>query len=392
MHRRTFVEIVAGTAVTVLPGFRFPSRRPERVAVVGGGILGASIAYHLARRGAEVIVLERERPAAGATGKSFAWINATFTKQPYHYHWLNRLSVLSYLQLERELEGALQVEWGGSLQWFGRPEHAARLREQVSQHQAWGYPVRLIDEDEFRQLEPNVVAGKAATAAYTEHEGTVDPVHANEVFIDAARRAGATIEYPQDVTGIDLRWGRLRGLQTARGAVAADVVVIAAGVDTPRLATMVGVGVPLKDSPGVLAHTKPANRLIHRALLSPGGHMKQMANGRVVAGTSFGGAPVTDTSRARGEQILEGVSRHLPQLEKLELDRVTLGWRPLPADEHPVMGFCPGASDVYLAVMHSGITLAPIVGRLAALEILDGARVELLEPYRVTRFDRQHQP
>ena len=78
--------------------------------------------------------------------------------------------------------------------------------------------------------------------------------------------------------------------------------------------------------------------------------------------------------------------RFLPALGTVDLDRVTLGWRPLPRDGHPVVGFPEGWPSIYLTVMHSGMTLAPVIGRLAAVEILDQVQVDLLEHYRLTRF------
>jgi glycine/D-amino acid oxidase-like deaminating enzyme len=385
MQRRNLVKLFAATAVGSLPGFRY-ARRADRVTVVGGGIIGASIAYQLARRGAQVTLLEKTHPSSGATGNSFAWINATFSKLPYHYHRLNRLSMLAYRHLERELDGDLQVQWGGSLRWVRDVSAATRLREQVRRHQGWGYPVHLVDEDEFPKLENDVVPGAVAAAAHSEQEGSVDPVAATAALLQKAAELGARVEHPCEVTGLDLRWGRLRAVRTTCGDVETDAVVIAAGVDTPRVGAMAGLQVPLKDSAGLLAHTAPSSRMLGRVVLSPGGHMKQKLDGRIVAGASFGGSPVTETSAEQGERILDSVSRFLPRLEHAELERVTLGWRPLPQDDYPVVGFSPGAPDVYLAVTHSGVTLAPLIGRLAALEILDDARVELLEPYRVERF------
>ena len=114
--------------------------------------------------------------------------------------------------------------------------------------------------------------------------------------------------------------------------------------------------------------------------------MKQKFDGRLVAGMGFGATPVTEATDEEGEKILASGKTYLPGLEQLELERVTLGFRPLPKDGHPILGFPEGAPDVYLTVMHSGVTLCPVVGRLAAIEILDGVNVELLEHYRYERF------
>tara|TARA_B100000749_G_scaffold208611_1_gene163622 strand:+ start:103 stop:459 length:357 start_codon:yes stop_codon:yes gene_type:complete len=114
--------------------------------------------------------------------------------------------------------------------------------------------------------------------------------------------------------------------------------------------------------------------------------MKQKVDGRVVVGAGFEGSPGTDHSREAGERILEKAARFLPALGTVDLDQVTLGWRPLPKDGHPVIGFPEHSPNIYLTVMHSGMTLAPVIGRLAAIEILDQVQVDLLEHYRLTRF------
>jgi glycine/D-amino acid oxidase-like deaminating enzyme len=121
-------------------------------------------------------------------------------------------------------------------------------------------------------------------------------------------------------------------------------------------------------------------------VLAPVAHMKQKPDGRVVTGVGFGGTPTTDDSREAGAAFLKTAAAVLPQLRDAELDTVTLGWRPLPADGFPIVGFAENSRDVYITVMHSGVTLSPLIGRLAAVEILDGVRAEPLEPYRLARF------
>jgi glycine/D-amino acid oxidase-like deaminating enzyme len=106
-----------------------------------------------------------------------------------------------------------------------------------------------------------------------------------------------------------------------------------------------------------------------------------------VTGSGFGGSATTDTSREAGERFLKTASAVLPAFEKAGVEKLTLGWRPLPQDEFPVIGFGAGRRDVYITVMHSGVTLSPLVARLAAAEILDGIEAEPLAPYRPERFN-----
>ena len=388
MHRRTFLQLFAGASVSALPGFRLGAAAPSRVVVVGGGIIGSSIAYQLARRGVDVTICEKEAPASGATANSFAWINASAGKQPGHYHRINRMSALAYRHLEPEVGGSFKVKWGGSLQWAEDADSARDLRRDVASQQTRGYPMHLIDQAEFEALEPHLRPEAAVlAAARSGDEGSIDPVAVTQGLVDAAQREGAKVEYPCEVTGLDLRWGRLQGVTTTNGELQADAIVIAAGVDTPRLARMAGVEVPLRESPGLLAHTEPGPALLGRVVLAPTGAMKQKLDGRLVLSGGFSGMTVPDDPTADAQQILARAKQLVTDAADLELERYTIGYRPLPADGHPVIGFAEGAPDVYIAVMHSGVTLSPLVGRLAASEILDDVRVEMLEPYRVERFE-----
>jgi glycine/D-amino acid oxidase-like deaminating enzyme len=384
MNRRSLLQLFGGVAVAGIP--RLGAQRPSRVVVAGAGIVGANIAYQLARRGADVAVIERDTPGGGATSKSFAWINSTFSKQPWAYFYLNRLGMQGWRHLEREVD-ALPVRWGGSIEWYATEKEAHELAEQVRRHQAWGYPVRRVDERALRSLEPSLQFASVKGASHSEDEGHVDPVKATEVILAAAVKQGARVVPKSTVAGLDLRGDRLQAVRTSTGDVPADVLVVACGVDTPRVAAFANVRVPLKESPGVLVHTAPQRSLLNRVVLAPGAHMKQKPDGRIVTGVGFGGTPTKDSSREGGELFLRtAASGVLPDLAKADLETVTLGYRPLPQDEYPIVGFAPGRRDLYIAVMHSGVTLSPFIGRAAAAEILDDIDVEPLAPYRLRRF------
>src|SRR5258708_6829214 len=113
----------------------------DRIVVVGAGIIGASIAYHLVKRGASVVIVDALRPGAGATEKSFGWINATFSKRPRAYFDLNQLGLAGWRRLEIELGSELKVQWGGSVTWShvaSKDGAEETLRESVRRHQEWG--------------------------------------------------------------------------------------------------------------------------------------------------------------------------------------------------------------------------------------------------------------
>ena len=132
MNRRTWLQLMAGLAAGTAVGANAP--RPLRIVVAGAGIVGASIAYHLARAGAAVTVIDKQAPAAHASRGTFAWINATWAKQPRSHHALNQASVVRWQSLQQQLR--LPVRWGGSLEWYAEADASSswwrRLRSSAS--------------------------------------------------------------------------------------------------------------------------------------------------------------------------------------------------------------------------------------------------------------------
>lgn len=361
----------------------------EPIVVAGAGIIGASIAYHLAKRGAKVTIIEASRPGAGASGKSFGWINATFSKHPRHYFDFNVQAIADWHRLQPELNGEPTIQWGGSVAWCPPGAESVELQQCVLSHQQWGYAARFIDRSELGHLLPAVSAGDFGATCYCADEGAVDAVDAVSILLKKAEGFGAELLCPLEVTGLELSGDELRGVHTPEGLVQAGALVLACGVQIPNLAKLAGIRVPLKDSPGVLLHTAPLPKLIDRVVLAPAVHFKQSVDGRIVAGGQLvagAGTALPAAGEDQAEEILEKARRFLPALADVSIDHATLGYRVMPEDEYPILGFSARCPNLYIAATHSGVTLAPLIGRLAAIEILDGAAVSLLEPYRTSRF------
>jgi glycine/D-amino acid oxidase-like deaminating enzyme len=352
-----------------------------RVTVVGGGIIGASLAYHLAEAGARVTLIEKSLDPPAATAASFAWINASHGN-PRPYYDLRLQSMLEWRRLEGVLGDALALKWGGSIEWHATP---ATLRAAVEEHAAWGYPLRLIDRAAIEDLEPGI-ASPPGEAAYASLEGSLDPIAATDCLLAAAQERGTRV-----VPGKEARLH----LDRARAAVrilpeeetlSSDVVVLAAGAESQPLAEALGVTLPLANKPGLLIHCRGVAPTLRRLVLSPEAHFKQDPDGHIVAGEDFGGGSPPIDPQTTAKRLLARIKHRLRGGEALRLEAVTLGLRPIPKDGLPVLGFAPEIDNLYLAVMHSGVTLAPIIGRLAAQEIVAEQAAEILDPYRPARF------
>jgi glycine/D-amino acid oxidase-like deaminating enzyme len=120
-------------------------------------------------------------------------------------------------------------------------------------------------------------------------------------------------------------------------------------------------------------------------MMPPGADVKQNDDGRIVTGANFGDTGDAQPTIELGHQYLETAARYLPRLNQATIDFMTLGYRVMPLDGHPIIGRSERFANFYVAAMHSGTTCAPIVGQLASLEILDQADVDLLQPFRAAR-------
>lgn len=397
MRRRRFVGMVAASAGALVVRARRSSPGTLRVGVVGAGIVGAAVAHRLARRGIEVTVFEKDRPAAGATGRSFAWLNAHHSKQPEHYHRLNRLGVAAWRELEAERGGELGVRWGGTLEWADAGPGAEELRAGVRNLLGWGYPVRAIDARELVALAPRVVPGAVAAAAFAETEGAVDAALATRALLRRAETDGARIHARCEVRTIEIRDGRLRGVETTAGPFALDRLVIACGVGTPALAAQAGLELRLRPAPGLVLHTEPLPPQVDAVVVGPRAHARQGLDGRFVLGEDPGPPrepdhaellagrtefPDPETADRHARRLLAAAAAYLPGIAGARIEQVHLCLRPVPLDGYPVVGPSRACPDVYAAVTHSGVTLGPLLGRLIAQELLDGVATELLAPYR----------
>lgn len=388
MDRRHLLELFAGIPLAVATGFR---PRADRIVVIGGGVLGCSTAYRLAKRGAEVTLCERAELGAGASGKSGAWINAHQSKLPQHYFEISRLSTLAWHELQQEVDG-IRIKWGGRLEWSRDSEAGDMLRAAAQQQQGWGYPMEWIDEARMRELVPPLVVEPDLTGAvFAPLEGAVEPVEALRALARAASALGADVRLNTEVIGIEVTDGRVSAVRTDSDVIHADAVVIAGGIDTSTIAGWLGVQIPLRPAPGVLAYTSGPAPDLPSIVAGPDVFVIPLPSGRHVMGRGFVGQPVYSTDRpaserAEAEAVFAMARSRFTTMAHASLDDITVGWRPLPTDGHPIIGFARSIPGLYPIVTHSGFTLAASLSRLAAIEILDGVSVDLLAPYRPDRF------
>jgi glycine/D-amino acid oxidase-like deaminating enzyme len=348
--------------------------------VIGSGILGASIGWHLASAGAQVTILEAAQPGGLATRDSWAWINASWgNREPYF-----RLRLRSMQEWQRLADAVpgVGLDLCGGLIWDLPP---AQLDAYATEHIAWGYALRRVNATEAQLLEPALLQ-PPDFALYAAQEGKVEPLAAALALLAAAQNLGATLHTGTVATRLVQVNGSVSGVHANGVLLEADEVVIAAGSASAAMLGGLGLDYPIQAPAGLLVHSRPTRPLLRKLLMAPGLHVRQTTEGRLVAGADYVGSIEGQEPAHLAHALFCKVQAMVAGAEQLAMDFYTVGQRPTPGDGFPLLGRPANTAGLYLAVSHSGITLAPVIGRSAAQELLHGVRDPLLQPYQPDRL------
>jgi glycine/D-amino acid oxidase-like deaminating enzyme len=379
--------------------------RPRRYAVIGAGVLGVSLAVRLAEAGAEVTLLERDEPGQAATRSSFAWLNSN-DKAPRAYHDLNVAGLRAWGRLAARLDGAAWYRPAGNLEWAVSPAHRAELTARVGRLTQWGYPARLIDPAEARALEPSLRLPRPAPAiAWFAGEGYLLTTAMVSHLAERAVEQGVRVmtREPGRVTGFGTAAEAGRPVWLVRTAsgqeICADVVVCCAGTQVPQLAALAGAVCPVPlvpwaepgaTAPGLVVQAGPvASPGPVRMMHAPQVYLRPHAGGLVHLEAPDAAVDLHTPEpalRRWAEELLSRARGVVGGLDGASVTGYRVCVRPMPADGRSIVGWLPGASGVYAAVTHSGVTLGAHLAGLIAAEVLGGVAEPELAPFRPDRF------
>ncbi len=356
-----------------------------RVIVIGAGVMGASVAYRLAVAGASVTVLEAGRVGGGTSSCTFAWTNAN-EKTPRAYYELNLAGVRAHAALTEEFGCTPWWHPGGSVEWPVDAVKVERLR-------SWGYAAELITPRQLLELEPDIDPASIGDEpiGYFADEGWLDPLVYIAAMLGGARSRGATVMQNARVSEPILSGGRMFGVRLEDGRkFEADVVVNCAGRWVNDPVGDATLHLPMASTVGLLAFTPPVAARVGRVVRSPHIHLRPDGAGRLVCIDPdevlppF--EPFPSASTPLAIELVRRASRLLPSIGDVKPEAVRMAIRPIPADSYSAVGPMPRVSGYYLAVTHSGVTMAPFLGKAVADEIVDGRVADALADFRPARF------
>lgn len=371
--------------------------RTADYVIMGAGVIGSSIAFHLAKRNAgRILVLDQGDVASGGSGRSSALIRMHYSFQPEV-----QLAAKS-LEIFRNWKDI--VERPGDFHETGfirivPDQELDRLRANVDMQQKCGVDARVVTRAELREIEPGWNFDDITAAAYEPHSGYGDGAGVANDFLSRAREMGAAYSSGTRVLSLKFEAGRVTGVQTSSGEVQTPVVVSAAGPWTRNLFLQAGIDLPvepeyhqvaiLKNPPGMKA-TSCACIDSNLAL-----YYRSESGGFTLVGGFYGkrgydpdNFPQAADRETLGEMAV-GIARRIPALEEAGLARGITGLYDMSPDARPLLGEIPGASGLHVATGFSGMgfKISPAVGLVMAEQILDGKATTVdIHAFRPGRF------
>lgn len=366
---------------------------PGRVVVIGGGIFGASTSLQLALKGVHVTLLTDGPLAAGASGRSLAWLNsAGYRSLPYHR--LRIAGIDRWRTWAAQAEGSERaVRFSGGLTWA--PESAS-FREQHLHERDLGYDSLWLTREQVGETVPGVDPGAIAEegAIFNPGEGWVDlPAVILRLTAELRARGGQVLENSGRSRAI-VEDGRAVGALTGDGTrIDADAVVIATGPDVPAQVAELGIRIGNDSPPAFVVFTKPVDTALQAVLNTPRVAVRRTVGGGLALDSAWSEERIVVADNGELEVadelvhgLLDEASRILLGHPELELDHIGSGYKPIPGGGEPAIGGVDSTPGLYVGFSHSGATLGLLVGELLASEIVDGRVSPLLETFRPSRY------
>ena len=353
------------------------------VVIIGAGIVGSSIAYHLTAAGCkDVLVIERESAQGkGSTGKSMGGVRAQFST-PVNIQ-MSLYSIPFYASFEEQLCYPCGYRPQGYLFCATTENHLTYLETNYQRQVALGLEgVRLIAAEEIHSMFPQLRSDDVVGGSFCSTDGFVDPYSAMIGFMAWASDHGAKLWKNTEVTGIRHDGDRIAGVETSRGTVSSRAIVNCAGPWAADVASMAGVDLPVEPLRRMLVPTEPFDQFPHSAPMiidmSNGFHFRPEGLGFLLAWNDPKETPgyKTDMDPEFIEKILTRAAERVPVFENLAVNpkRAWAGLYEMTPDHHPILGEAPDAPGLFLANGFSGhgVMHAPATGKILTDLILQG--------------------
>lgn len=371
------------------------------VIVIGGGMAGASITYHLTRLGAKTLLLEKNELGSGSTAACAGRIQVSEAQPGLNLQFV-QMGLIRWMELETELE--FDLGWGrhGNLLLINTGAQWAAWSERAAWFKSLGLQVEMVSVNDIRRIEPGLNTIGFLGGVFDQEEGHCDPFSFVFGYARQARRLGADIRQHTPAMGFETNGSRLTGVKTPTETFVAGQVVLANGAWSPKLGKMIGVDIPMqhthaeaiiteKTTPLVRNHIGLADfyETIHGSPQAVSVGFRQHPNGTILIteavdahrqfqrrNTAWGPAGMADD-----------LLKLFPGLGRVRIVRSWARPTPFAVDEEPLIGYAPELHNLYLALyFHLSLTTLPAVSPLIAADVLGLPYEPSLAPFSPARF------
>jgi sarcosine oxidase, subunit beta len=372
------------------------------IVILGAGVMGASIAFQLAKRSAgKIVIIDKDHVGRGGSGRSSALIRMHYT---FSREVELAVASLHIFQNWREIVGHPGDFRKTGFVRIVHPNETERLKANVEMQQKLGVNVRLIDKQQLHELEPDWNVDDVERAAYEPDSGYGDGAGVAGDFLSAARDLGATYVSRTAAKSLLIEGGRIRGVVTDQGTISANLVVAATGPWTRPLIKGAGYDLPIECEYHQVA-------ILRNAPTMKGGgcacidsvtatYFRSDAHDKFLVGDFYGTRPVDpdnfpqSASAESLEEIIERASRRIPKLQDAEVMRGVTGVYDVTPDSRPLLGEVPAIAGLYVCAGFSGMgfKISPAIGVVMSELMLDGkSKTVDITAFRPNRF-AENQP
>ncbi len=372
-------------------------RSDTGVVIIGGGVIGCAIAYHLCKSGVEVTVVDAGEIGAEASSAAaglLAPLGSLSGPGPLADLLLASWSMFPTLVPELEEASGLRLayERSGSLRVVRSPKNVANLRKRMKAWHPLGLEMQWLTGDEARQREP-LLAPDTTAAIYAPEESQIKASQVVKAFARAAVKLGAKLHPHHKVIGMEFRENKVTKIRFARGEeIACQHVIVATGAWTGDIEAMLDLSSPVVPQRGQILSLKqpvPPLPLLRHIIFGEAIYLAPKNDGTIVVGATKEDVGFEKQLTAGGVAwLLTTALRLLPGLAGATIDQMWAGLRPKTPDNLPILGKAPNWQNVTLAVGHGsiGIALSAITGRSIAEVVTTGNVPQMLVPFSVERF------
>jgi sarcosine oxidase subunit beta len=364
------------------------------IVIIGGGVVGCSIAYNLAKLGAKnIILLEKNTLASGATGRCGAGIRQQFGTKMNCI--LARESIKIFENLSQELEYDIELNQGGYLILAYTEKEVNQFKKNIALEQSLNIKARLITVEEAKEIVPPLNTEGILAATFCPTDGHANPFKTNFAYAEAAERLGVKIYTFTEVKEIETENHKIVAVNTDKGKVLTPIVVNAAGGYSGIIGKMVGVDLPVYSQRHQILITEPLDPLFRPMLMSfsRNFYCQQTPHGSIIMG--FGDPNERKdgdigSSWQFAQEMAQKMTAVMPLLKEVSMIRQWAGLYNMSPDAQPILGEHPQIEGFYMAIGFSGhgFMLAPITSKLIAELILKRKTSLPIDKLEIGRFER----